>query len=52
MANFRVSKGQFRAGELESAIIFLIAGLESAIGRFLRIESQKNLPIDFGEFQY
>ena len=49
-ANFWVSKGQIRAGELESAIIFLIAGLQSAIGRFLRIESQKNLPIDFGEF--
>ena len=38
-------------GELESTVNFLIAGLQSAIGRFFRIESQKNLPIDFGDEQ-
>ena len=36
-------------GELESTVYFLIACLQSAIGGFLRIESQKDLPIDFGD---
>ena len=50
-ANFWVCIGQFGVGELESTVIFLIACLQSAIGRFFRIESQKNLPIDFGDFE-
>ena len=50
-ANFWACIGQFGVGELESTIIFLIACLQSAIGRFFRIESQKNLPIDFGDFE-
>ena len=50
-ANFWVSICQFEVGKLESTVNFLIAGLQSAIGRFFRIESQKNLPIDFGDFE-
>ena len=50
-ANFWVCISQFGVGELESTVNFLIAGLQSAIGRFFRIESQKNLPIDFGDFE-
>ena len=48
-AKFWVSVGQFWVGELESTFNFLVACLQSAIGRFFRFESQKNLPIDFGD---
>ena len=50
-ANFWVCIGQFGVGELESTVNFLIACLQSAIGRFFKIESQENLPIDFEEIQ-
>ena len=49
--SFWLNIPQFRAEELESSVYFLVACLQSAIGRFFRIESQKNLPIDFGDLE-
>ena len=49
--SFWFTLGQFGVGELEFIVNFLIACLQSAIGRFFRIESQKNLLIDFGDFE-
>ena len=48
-ANSCLTPRTHRVGELESTVIFLFASLQSAIGKFSSIESQKNLNIDFGD---
>ena len=50
-ADFWVCLGQFGVGELESTVYFLASCLQSAIGRFFKIESHNNLLIDLGDFE-